>query len=115
MSGIYIPGMEMPPCCYLCPARNRGYSGDGMRCYLTKENIGWHAGQLSRGALCPLVAVPQHGRLIDADALLKEGPDYEYPLIDTDGSFDCCTPCFDIDSIKNAPTIIPAEEADHEQ
>lgn len=56
------------------------------------------------------VPVPPHGRLIDADALLNRDADYEYPLFDTDGSWDCVVPCYDRETIKSAPTVIKAEE-----
>lgn len=55
------------------------------------------------------IPVPPHGRLIDADALLNRDADYEYPLFDTDGSWDCVVPCYDRETIKSAHTIIPAE------
>lgn len=59
---------------------------------------------------CPLSEVPAHGRLIDADLLLKSEADYEHPLFDTDGSWDCVVPCYDRETIKSAPTVIEAEE-----
>ena len=57
-----------------------------------------------------VVSVPPHGRLIDADALLNRDADYEYPLFDTDGSWDCVVPCYDRETIKSALTVIEAEE-----
>lgn len=66
MSGIYIPGMEMPKNCeecsikswdtedYVCP-----FSGISTLC-------------ISRQDSCPLIAVQDHGRLIDADALIDD-------------------------------------------
>ena len=63
----------------------------------------------TRPAWCPLLEVPAHGRLIDADALLNRDADYEYPLFDTDGSRDCVVPCYDRETIKSAPTVIEAE------
>lgn len=104
---ILIKGMELPkefdPDVYV----ELACGIDGKR-YARLYNF--HQGGLTEW--CEAVPVPPHGRLIDADALLKDGADYEYPLFDTDGSWDCCTQCFDVDSIKNAPTIIPAEEVE---
>jgi hypothetical protein len=60
----------------------------------------------------PAIHVPPHGRLIDADALLNRDADYEYPLFDTDGSWDCVVPCYDRETIKSAPTVIEAEEVE---
>lgn len=59
---------------------------------------------------CTAIEVPAHGRLIDADALLNRDADYEYPLFDTDGSWDCVVPCYDRETIKSTPTVIEAEE-----
>lgn len=63
--GIYINGMEMPPSCYFCPMTNDGF-------YLCKANNPYR--QLEddceecKPQWCPLVPVPPHGRLIDAEA-----------------------------------------------
>jgi hypothetical protein len=51
---------------------------------------------------CPLVAVPPHGRLIDADALKKNA----YPFPCATGTEWAVT----LRQINDAPTIIPAEE-----
>lgn len=72
MSGIYIPGMEMPKTC-----------GDCLR-------VGWNyvfecriddVEEDERLSSCPLIPVPDHGRLVDADAFFNDFPevrDYEY-------------------------------------
>ena len=49
--GIYIPGVEAPKDCAACPA---------VSCY-------WRCDGKSRH--CPIVSVPDHGRLGDLDAL----------------------------------------------
>ena len=51
--GVYIKGMEMPPNCLVCPL---GWT----KCSNVSVN--------KRSDDCPLVPVPPHGRLIDADA-----------------------------------------------
>ena len=63
---ILIKGMEMPTHCLNCPFM---VSRDGDDCILQRaeanENFeNWE--QMKAG--CPLVPVPPHGRLIDADA-----------------------------------------------
>ena len=74
MSGIYISGMEMPKTCCYCPLM--GYDpdrewNDSMArtgahiCVLTGALID----NTKREGHCPLVPVPDHGRIIDADAL----------------------------------------------
>ena len=55
---------------------------------------------------CPLIEVPKHGRLIDADALIKK--------IDKlrDGRIMPSVGIIILEMIKNAPTVIPAEEGE---
>lgn len=89
MSGVYITGLEMP---------EKGtwlglilYPDGGVREFL-QPNKEYHA-----------IPVPQHGRLIDADALTQ--------------SKECkLTGCVYQEEIYRAPTIIPAEreEVDNE-
>lgn len=63
---IYIPGMEMPKNCCQCPVNmdicKRGYK------YLLDHPELYD----KRADDCPLVPVPEHGRLIDADALITQ-------------------------------------------
>ena len=86
---VLIKGMEMPTSCAFC----RFY---GAYCY-AKGDEDAHS-----TAPCPLVPVPPHGRLIDADALTLPR-----------GFFESVTnvPRF-YDWLANAPTIIPAEEGE---
>ena len=90
MAGIYIPDMEMPKNCFYCPFRLK-VDPDTFVCLATNEHIEeTFSGTIemrNRGD-CPLVPVPDHGRLIDADA-------YEYP-----------------GDLKWEQTIIPAEEGE---
>lgn len=107
---ILIKGMEMPKSCSSCPMLE-GYDDDGL-CHAVgrwlddDEVWEWDVYpegdvDLSRPSNCPLVPVPPHGRLIDADALfpmyadLLDGRDVQ-PVI----------PKIVIDT---APTIIEAE------
>lgn len=77
MSGIYIKGMKMPTRC--------------AECFM------YQCGATSMDD-CPLIPVPDHGRLIDADALMERLGDVEYK-----------------GAVKRvliqAPTIIPADFA----
>lgn len=74
-------------------------------CFLEKCYVIRRAGQ-DKPSWCPLVSVPPHGRLIDADALLSQykgniwtaKTDYAEGLRDV------------TNDIKQAPTIIEAEE-----
>ena len=58
MAGIYIPGMEMPKGC--CDCR---FAGDRYCYALRKANYG--------DIDCPLIPVPDHGRLVNVDALME--------------------------------------------
>ena len=91
---ILIKGMEMPNC-YNCTL-------ESICSRWAKHDVEWQ--KQNRDEDCPLVELPaKHGRLIDADALLKliENPD-------DDGRFGY----LDALDITCAPTIIEAEVSD---
>lgn len=95
--GIYLPNMEMPKSCWDCPLLNtspcacKGYS-------TALEHT------TNRHPDCPLVPVPDHGRLIDVDALGTPGTIEEDTL--WRGRIE--TEVFLASTIYNAATIIPA-------
>ena len=93
---ILIKGMKMPQNCCECPLT---YYEDAS-CLFT----GIVALSIGRQAACPLVEVPPHGRLIDADVLsqIYRFDDYGKAVVD----------CEDMD---NAPTIIEAEVDDEDK
>ena len=66
MSGVYIPGMEMPKSCNCCR-----FAVDGWCYAFGKPNIEALANE-GHTNFCPLVPVTPHGRLIDADALYEK-------------------------------------------
>ena len=103
MSGIYIPGMEMPTACYDCPL-----CYDLICCLLIKnsdsDTFDPCSGRLPN---CPLIPVPNHGRLVDADALTKEFPT-PAEWREVDGVLFHITGI--LAKIKAAPTIIPADK-----
>ena len=99
---VYIPGMEMPKTCCYCPLM--GYDPDkewfdsmartgAHICMLTGELID----NTKRAEHCPLIPVPDHGRLIDADELIHSY--YHAPSFPN-----LCK------AINDAPTIIPADK-----
>ena len=102
MSGIYIQDMQMPKSCGFCHLRMMTMDGDecGIGARITEYQ--------KRPDDCPLIPVPDHGRLIDADALEEElyttwmeTEDYEFANHDS------------WKTLHSAPTIIPADkEAD---
>ena len=102
--GVYIKGMEMPKSCDNCPL------GDSLCCCLLPGVPSlWaeYANAVKEKRLhsdCPLVPVPEHGRLIDADEFLKRA---------------IGTKCFRGDYalmleelVGESVTIIPAEEGE---
>ena len=86
---VYIHNMEMPDKCGHCRFAN------AFDCTVTGSFISTHS---IRQPDCPLVPVPPHGRLIDADALM-ENAQYK-------GTHDIVNAW----DIANAPTIIPADK-----
>ena len=91
---VYIKGMEMPFCCLVCPCSGENeieseYVCEAAGCReITEENKINH-----RPDWCPLIPVPDHGRLIDADALLATERE-----------------TFEDYHISEATTVIPADE-----
>jgi len=70
--GVYISNMEMPTNCDNCWALDD--YGDYPRCRITEEQRGYNFPiREKRMDKCPLVEIPPHGRLIDADAAAKQG------------------------------------------
>lgn len=103
---ILIKRVKMPKCCEICPLNY-----DYFRCnalgekFDDKEEIDFEMQRLSD---CPLVEIPPHGRLIDADKTISiikntvKGWDFQ----DTwDGICNL---------IDDAQTIIESEEQEHE-
>lgn len=64
MSGVYIKGMEMPKACVFCEL----YESNAFWCSASRKEIDCDNYE-SVASFCPLIPVPEHGRLIDADAL----------------------------------------------
>ena len=92
---ILIKGMEMPEHCGVCR-----FAVDGWCYAYGKPNIDALANN-GRTNFCPLVHVPEHGRLIDADELL------EHVWRDKLDSRELIAKMID-----NAQIIIPAEEGE---
>ena len=91
--------IEMPKACVFCEL----YDGEMYWCRGAKKEIPYSS-EDERSDNCPLVEIPPHGRLIDADALRDEcstdnkpKEDWEYPWYEAQSMID------------NAPTIIPAD------
>lgn len=102
---ILIKNMTMPETCGDCPLQHSEY----LECKITNR-ITWERADgggtrtLSPAENdCPLVEIPPHGRLIDADKLrhkwkaLKDGMWFKV---------------IDVDDLDNAQTVIEAEEVE---
>lgn len=68
MSGVYIPGMQMPKSCVDCILSNKFFGQLGCN----KLDLDEYLHNETRHPDCPLISVPDHGRLIDADALYRQ-------------------------------------------
>ena len=106
--GVYI-NMEMPTSCDNCWALDD--YGDYPRCRITDEQRGYNFRvREKRMDKCPLVSIPPHGRLIDADALKERVTKRLYSS--NHGSMAEAYYAALIDLIDTAPTIIPEEEGE---
>lgn len=97
--GILIKGKRMPKCCITC------WAAEICRYYDRFSNC-------ERPEHCPLVEVPEpHGRLIDADRLIKAMEERHKRLKDDDSIWEMSV----VDTfLDDAPTVIEAEEQAHD-
>lgn len=75
MSGVYIKGMEMPKSCDVCDfvfQIDEGALGTHNYCVFPGNGVYVDDCIATRHKSCPLIPVPDHGRLIDKDALEKD-------------------------------------------
>ena len=112
---VLFRGMEMPTRCEDCPLENcdEDYYGDEFnhRCSLIYKGYTHNNRYEKRRDDCPLVPVPPHGRLIDADALMQIIKDHDYLLTAHFNSQDYGMFTIGIQqAVDEAPTVIPAEE-----
>ena len=105
MAGLYIPNERRPMSCVYCICYN--YNDD--YCQVTQ---GEPLSPDEMKSKCPLVEIPAHGRLIDADALMQKIQENHYLLENPYGiSVDYGMFTVGIQqAVDETPTIIPAEE-----
>ena len=103
---IIIKDMKMPPSCYFCSFADTSF----IRCEaFSPTKLLEDDCEERRPKWCPLIELPPHGRLIDADALLDESEwygeraTYDNPMPDGEE-------VVSIESILNTPTIFEEEE-----
>lgn len=82
MSGIYIPGMKLPKGCATCPYCDRAWNKPKCKAKSVQGRFMEQRLNLdrTRQKWCPLVPVPDHGRLIDADETLAEAKRLSGPV-----------------------------------
>lgn len=94
---VLIKGMKMPKDCWNCPLLNsepcpcKGYS-------TALEHV------MNRHEHCPLVEIPPHGDLIDAEEQMRLMQSSEYD------TYDDYNRAFDM--LDNATAVIPREKAE---
>lgn len=98
--GVYVKGMEMPETCKLCYLSEFDPGFYAYVCKPTGMRIDYDMAKIDRPKkICPLVPVPEHGRLIDADAF-----EAEYWSAQFWGDRDAAK------KVHHAPAIIPADK-----
>ena len=103
---ILVKGMEMPKDCESCLLSVRDPLGGFSRfCKMTKHKVA----ETKRADDCPLVGLPPHGRLIDADAL-KETLDYYIREAGWSSEINEALTWVRDEFIDHEPTIIPEEK-----
>ena len=108
MSGIYIPGMNLPKDCPMCPMShwNAGGSFSGCEIVAGKKyamDDEDYRNSNERPDWCPIIEIPPHGRLIEADALIVDLMDRGVEGVQTDDLHEVQQ------TIMDADTIIPAD------
>ncbi len=105
---VLIKGVEMPKNCTECSCLNDEY----WSCQASAMELFGEGADKKRPNWCPLVPVPPHGRLIDADAVIKgieTDAIWKYNAINEYDSGIRSGARAVMRSVRNAPTIIPAE------
>ena len=111
MSDILIRGMEMPFCCLVCPCSGTDNTDDGNEVWVceasTLRRLTTEDKIERRPEWCPLVEIPPHGRLIDADANIAS---LERCLQSPENELAEFSYLYARALLSECPTIIPASE-----
>ena len=103
---ILIKGMEMPKNCGECLLATLSPTGESLICNYMLSRVSWE----ERPFDCPLVSVPPHGRLIDADELEEHDGWLRDSMYFAQESCHTHIQFIYANDIINAPTIIEAED-----
>lgn len=90
---ILFKGVEMPKGCWDCPFQTNPICA-------TNDILNFTT-RIARPDNCPIIGIPHHGRLIDADALLADVRAHSESYFADD---------FAHEWVDVAPTIIPADK-----
>ena len=101
--------IEMPTRCAECRLSTVHSFNDRPLCDVLVEYMSYGEWEAKRLDNCPLVHVPEHGRLIDADKIGLT--DFEIILCQKGNPFKNALEML-LEKIENAPTIIPADGKD---
>lgn len=108
-----IKGKEPPKCCEECMffKKKIRFPDYSVSCLLdATPPEPWPLRYEQRGACCPMIEIPAHGRLIDADALSAyDSEDFNKSFAKDDATVQWIH-LFMQNRIASAPTIIPAED-----
>lgn len=106
MSGLYLPGMEMPTRCWDCLLNTYGYC-------MASDHSDIIPSDAPIPDWCPLVPVPEHGDLIDRGYAIATACSGRIRALPTTEDGEDWIRVNEVrESIKSAPTIIPAEEGE---
>lgn len=94
---VYIKSMALPDRCFSCPLCDTDCCGISRGSYIEYRDVDVDVALNSRPDWCPLIPVPDHGRLIDADSL-------GFVLMDCENADQALW------RVDEAPTIIPASK-----
>lgn len=101
--GLYIPNAKIPVSCNKCYEIGLAHRLRDLGGHCPRMDLHYSPDEQAfkgdRRVDCHLLDVPPHGRLIDADALMKRMWDETDCMISVPATF-----------VRDAPTVIPANE-----
>jgi len=110
---VYIKGMEMPKNCECCEFAYWSNLKQANVCEMSDDAVLTRAMTFkdvtARPDFCPMTEVKEHGRLIDADAIIQQAQKYE-----DEGNTFCLDSAEELEFYLDdeAPTIIEGSEDD---